>query len=166
MISLRFQKIQFLMDAVLSYLDYISIYEPEVSGVEFFQKSDRLNCRISNKAGVTLFLNSLNDLSSKAKKYMESVINTSQFIEKVEVLLDSTSLLDDFNRLLNVKSIQAFTRTLQEIYTLWLSFNNVDLKTVIGCREELKTDFQLLLRTLKNVNEDKINSEYLSRFEE
>ena len=153
------------MVAVLSYLDYISIYEPEISGVEFFQKSDRLNCRISNKAGVTLFLNSLTDSSSKTTKYLQSVVSTSEFISKIEILLNTTSLLEEFNKLLNVKSIKAFTRTLQDIYMLWLCFRKVDIETIENSRAELMIDFQSLLKTLKNVNEEDVDASYLDRFE-
>lgn len=152
------------MIAVLSYLDYISNHEPETSGVEFFQKTDRLNCRISNKAGVTIFLNSLNSSSTKARMYLDSVNRTEKFVEKIKVLLNSENLLEEFNRLLNVKSIKAFTRTLQDIYMLWLCFNQISVNSIELNRADLYSSFQVLLKKLKNVEDEEVDSNYYSDF--
>lgn len=154
------------MITVLSYLDYISHNEPDISGVEFFQKADRLNCRIGNKSGVTTFLNSLDSSSSKVEAYLESIQRTKKFIQKIEILINSDKSLEEFNRLLNIKSITAFTRTLQDIYMLWLCFNNVSVKTIEDNRSALYSSFQSLLRKLKNVDENEVNNNYLPDFED
>ncbi|WP_282168110.1 DUF262 domain-containing protein [Shewanella japonica] len=154
------------MIAVLSYLDYISLHDSETSGVEFYLKTDRLNCRIGNKAGVTLFLNSLDASSSKSKVYIESIENIADFISKIETLLIGfDSKQEGFNKLLNVKLTKSYTRTLQDIYLLWLCFSRVSQETIISEKDALWTGFQFLLKKLKNTDEDEVNLEYMKSFE-
>ena len=93
-----------------------------LGGIEFFSKTDRLSCRISNKAGVTAFLNSLEASQQRKTDFLESIGEVRHFVDKIEILLQpgQESLAEKMNDLINVKNTQSFSRTMQDFYLLWL----------------------------------------------
>ncbi|EGQ9469057.1 DUF262 domain-containing protein, partial [Vibrio parahaemolyticus] len=56
------------MITVLSYLDHLESTNSQIKGVEFYLKQDRLNSRITNKSGISNFLNSLDSNPAKKKE--------------------------------------------------------------------------------------------------
>lgn len=155
------------MVTVLSYLDYISKFEPETSGVEFFLKSDRLNCRISNKSGITNFLNNLGNSNKRLIDYIESINSTKVFIQKIKLLLnvEEENLVEEFNNLMNVKRIKGYSRSMQDIYLLWMCFNKLSDEQISINRDNLKSGYQNLIKRLKNVDEHDIDAAYAENFE-
>ncbi|HIF9548496.1 TPA: DUF262 domain-containing protein [Photobacterium damselae] len=159
---------------VLSYLEYLEQTNSSIKGVDFYPKLDRLNCRITNKAGITLFLNGLISDPKKKRAFIDSIYQTSLFIEKISLLLDDESgkeLSDDelsnrFNSLLNVKGITGFKRSLQDIYLLWMVVHSIEVNVIVSMKESIINDLVYLLNQMKNTKNKKVNEEYLMNFKE
>jgi hypothetical protein len=151
---------------VLSYLNYIERMEPNLGGIEIFAKTDRLSCRISNKAGVTAFLNSLESSQKKKSDFLESIDKVKYFIDKIEVLLQpgNASLADSMNDLINVKNTRAFSRTMQDFYLLWLCFKDVPLTNITTHRKELVNGYKTLLHKIKNTANVTVDDAYFEQF--
>ncbi|EJC6929252.1 DUF262 domain-containing protein [Vibrio parahaemolyticus] len=153
------------MITVLSYLDHLESTNSQIKGVEFYLKQDRLNSRITNKSGISNFLNSLDSNPAKKKEFVDSINNTKIFIDKIYLLLgDSNDKLSELNDMLNVKNITAFKRSLQDIYLLWMVIHKIDIKTIEKSRLEIKIDCVELLKSMKNTESKEINEQYMLQF--
>nr|WP_052679376.1 DUF262 domain-containing protein [Vibrio parahaemolyticus] len=153
------------MITVLSYLDHLESTNSSIKGVEFYLKQDRLNSRITNKAGISNFLNSLDSNPAKKGEFINSINNTETFIDKISVLLgDTEDKLSELNDMLNVKNITAFKRSLQDIYLLWMVIHTISLDTIQKYRLDIKNDCIELLKTMKNTESKEINEEYMNEF--
>lgn len=158
------------MITVLAYLDYLEVYTGNsIKGIGFYQKQDRLNCRISNKAGLTNFLNTLSDSPAERYDFISSIKNTERFIEKVALVLSANNdVASDksakITELFNVKGTTLFKRSLQDIYILWMALQPIDEEVIEVRRTDIFNDIQLLLRVLKNTNEEKVGDTYLENF--
>ncbi|MCS0091935.1 DUF262 domain-containing protein [Vibrio parahaemolyticus] len=153
------------MITVLSYLDHLESTNSSIKGVEFYLKQDRLNSRITNKAGISNFLNSLDSNPAKKGEFINSINNTETFIDKISVLLGNTEdKLSELNDMLNVKNITAFKRSLQDIYLLWMVIHTISLDTIQKYRLDIKNDCIELLKTMKNTESKEINEEYMNEF--
>lgn len=151
---------------VLSYLNYMDQKDSTLGGIEFFSKTDRLSCRISNKAGVTAFLNSLEASQQRKTDFLESIGEVRHFVEKIEILLQpgQESMAEKMNDLINVKNTQSFSRTMQDFYLLWLCFKDVPFGSIDVNRDELKQGYKRLLHKVKNTEDVEITSDYLEQF--
>lgn len=97
------------MITVLSYLDHLESTNSPIKGVEFYLKQDRLNSRITNKSGISNFLNSLDSNPAKKNEFVDSINNTKTFIDKINLLLgDSNDKLSELNDMFNVKKHHCF----------------------------------------------------------
>ncbi|MGY0613567.1 DUF262 domain-containing protein [Vibrio sp. FJH11] len=153
------------MITVLSYLDHLESTNSPIKGVEFYLKQDRLNSRITNKSGISNFLNSLDSNPAKKKEFVDSINNTKTFIDKINLLLgDSNDKLSELNDMFNVKNITAFKRSLQDIYLLWMVIHKIDIKTIENSRLEIKNDCVELLKSMKNTESKEINEQYMLQF--
>lgn len=153
------------MITVLSYLDHLESTNSPIKGVEFYLKQDRLNSRITNKSGISNFLNSLDSNPAKKKEFVDSINNTKTFIDKINLLLgDSNDKLSELNDMFNVKNITAFKRSLQDIYLLWMVIHKIDIKTIEKSRLEIKSDCVDLLKSMKNTESKEINEQYMLQF--
>ncbi len=153
------------MITVLSYLDHLESTNSPIKGVEFYLKQDRLNSRITNKSGISNFLNSLDSNPAKKKEFVDSINNTKIFIDKINLLLgDSNDKLSELNDMFNVKNITAFKRSLQDIYLLWMVIHKIDIKTIENSRLEIKSDCVELLKSMKNTESKEINEQYMLQF--
>ncbi|HAV1404232.1 TPA: DUF262 domain-containing protein [Vibrio parahaemolyticus] len=153
------------MITVLSYLDHLESTNSPIKGVEFYLKQDRLNSRITNKSGISNFLNSLDSNPAKKKEFVNSINNTKIFIDKINLLLgDSNDKLSELNDMFNVKNITAFKRSLQDIYLLWMVIHKIDIKTIENSRLEIKSDCVELLKSMKNTESKEINEQYMLQF--
>ncbi|ENN8962975.1 DUF262 domain-containing protein [Vibrio parahaemolyticus] len=153
------------MITVLSYLDHLESTNSPIKGVEFYLKQDRLNSRITNKSGISNFLNSLDSNPAKKKEFVDSINNTKTFIDKINLLLgDSNDKLSELNDMFNVKNITAFKRSLQDIYLLWMVIHKIDINTIEKSRLEIKSDCVDLLKSMKNTESKEINEQYMLQF--
>ncbi|EJA7354889.1 MULTISPECIES: DUF262 domain-containing protein [Vibrio] len=153
------------MITVLSYLDHLESTNSPIKGVEFYLKQDRLNSRITNKSGISNFLNSLDSNPAKKNEFVDSINNTKTFIDKINLLLgDSNDKLSELNDMFNVKNITAFKRSLQDIYLLWMVIHKIDIKTIEKSRLEIKSDCVDLLKSMKNTESKEINEQYMLQF--
>lgn len=154
------------MITVLSYLDYLKSSDISHRGVEFYLKQDRLNCRITNKSAISSFLNSLEDNIKRMNIFIESVKNTELFIKKVKSLLNTNEdeLAATLNDKFNVKNIQAFKRSLQDIYLLWMLINPISIDCIEERRLEILESFNKLISVMKNINSNTIDDAYMNEF--
>lgn len=158
------------MVTVLSYLDFLERTSSNVKGIEFYQKQDRLNSRVANKAGITNFLNSLDNNPSKQLDFLKSIDNTLKFIKKLSTLIESghsdinENKVAILNDIFNVKGITAFKRSLQDIYLLWLILHNIEDTRIVSDCHKILLDVNTLLKMMKNVDNSSINQQYLDNF--
>ncbi|WP_281212492.1 DUF262 domain-containing protein [Shewanella insulae] len=159
------------MITILSYLQYQQSYGSESDSkrkdVEFYLKKDRLNCRFTNKAALTVFLNSLNFDVCKKEQYLNSVKKIRDFILSVERLFgfdESETASDDFNKFFNVRKIKAFTRSLQDMYLLWMIVHDIPLPIIKKYSTSIILDVQNLLGIMKNIDKNEINEGYMENF--
>ncbi|GKW09104.1 DUF262 domain-containing protein [Pectobacterium carotovorum] len=158
------------MIAVLSYLHHIENHGESASGVEFYLKQDRLNCRISNKSAITNMLQSLDENINKKNEFLISVGEIKGFIERLKCIISLNGQVDDlnlaatFNDFLNVKNVTGFKRTLQDIYLLWMVLNEIPYKKIKSSYKEIYSDLIDLIKVMKNVNNNKVNNDFLDKF--
>ncbi|MEE3662145.1 DUF262 domain-containing protein [Brenneria sp. g21c3] len=158
------------MIAVLSYLHHIKEHGESTSGVEFYLKQDRLNCRISNKSAITNMLQSLDENINKKNEFLISIGKIKEFIEKLKYIVSlngqviDSDLAGAFNDFLNVKNVTGFKRTLQDIYLLWMVLNEISYNEIIFHYKEIHNDLVDLIRVMKNVDNNKVNNSFLNEF--
>ncbi|KHS79497.1 DUF262 domain-containing protein [Pectobacterium carotovorum] len=158
------------MIAVLSYLHHIENHGESASGVEFYLKQDRLNCRISNKSAITNMLQSLDENINKKNEFLISIGEIKGFIEKLKCIISLNGQVDDlnlaatFNDFLNVKNVTGFKRTLQDIYLLWMVLNEIPYKKIKSSYKEIYSDLIDLIKVMKNVDNNKVNNDFLDKF--
>ncbi|MCY9801977.1 DUF262 domain-containing protein [Vibrio scophthalmi] len=155
------------MITVLSYIDHLEVSQSSIKGVEFYLKQDRLNSRITNKAGISSFLNTLDSNPIKKASFLTSVENTSNFIYKLSTLLNcnnASEKLTALNDMLNVKKITAFKRSLQDIYLLWMILHNINIQVIESKNSAIKEDIIELLKFMKNTDEKTVDESYMTEF--
>jgi hypothetical protein len=152
------------MLTVLSYLEYLKATS-DGGGVEYYLKQDRLNSRISNKAGISTFLNGLDVDIKKKEEFFKCINRVESFIYKLKLLLvERDNLADGLNSILNVKSASNFKRSLQEIYFLWMIIRSIDETQIISGKNIIIEEIVDLLKVMKNVAGEVVDTNYMDSF--
>ncbi len=167
----------------LIYLDYSLNHSNSYKGLDIFQKTDRINARIGNKANITSVFQEISENENNYKNYLKSIKNIKSFIKKVKfVLIDKDVNIDikDFlkKELDTVfkanKESKFFRRTMQDFYILWFTLNEVNFEMVKYHRIQIKSELIDIFSYMKDIpleNQEQNNgfevfSKMISEFKE
>ncbi|WP_396637836.1 DUF262 domain-containing protein [Maribacter sp. R77961] len=144
----------------LIYLDYSLNHSNSYKGLDIFQKTDRINARIGNKANITSVFQEISENENNYKNYLKSIKNIKSFIKKVKfVLIDKDVDIDikDFLRkeLDTVfkanKESKFFRRTMQDFYILWYTLNEINFDMVKYHRINIKSELIDIFSYMKDI---------------
>lgn len=144
----------------LIYLDYSLNHSNSHKGLDIFQKTDRINARIGNKANITSVFQEISEDENNYKNYLKSIKNIKSFIKKVKfVLIDKDVDIDikDFLRkeLDTVfkanKESKFFRRTMQDFYILWYTLNEINFEMVKYHRVKIKSELIEIFSYMKDI---------------
>lgn len=169
--------------ASLIYLDYSLNHSNSHKGLDIFQKTDRINARIGNKANITSVFQEISENETHYKNYLKSLKNIKSFIKKVKfVLIDkdvNTDLKDFLKKELDTvfkanKESKFFRRTMQDFYILWFTLNEINFEMVKFHRINIKSELIDIFSYMKDIpleNQEQNNgfnifNEMISNFKE
>ena len=144
----------------LIYLDYSLNHSNSYKGLDIYQKSDRINARIGNKADITNVFQEISEDDNNYKNYLKSIKNIKSFIKKVKFVLidkDVDIEIKDFLRIeLDTvfkanKESKYFRRTMQEFYILWYALNEINFEMVKYHRVKIKTELIQIFSYMKDI---------------
>ncbi|MCB9203777.1 MAG: DUF262 domain-containing protein [Flavobacteriales bacterium] len=161
----------------LAYLDFVHNSSGDAKYLDVYQKTDRLNARIRNKARISTVMQTVVESEDEKKSFAKSLKNLSTFIRKLKyVLLDKdmeAGLLDEYLKSQLDLIIKAgregrfFRRTTQDFYFLWLFLNEINFEMVKYHRLAMKKEISDAFMYLKNIPEsDSTDNEGLEKFSE
>lgn len=169
--------------ASLIYLDYSLNHSNSHKGLDIFQKTDRINARIGNKANITSVFQEIGENETHYKNYLKSLKNIKSFIKKVKfVLIDkdvNTDLKEFLKKELDTvfkanKESKFFRRTMQDFYILWFTLNEINFEMVKYHRINIKSELIDIFSYMKDIpleNQEQNNgfdifSEMITNFKE
>lgn len=148
----------------LSYLEYLKLNNDSRRVLDVYQKTNRINARISDKALISSSLLLVSEEKGKQKElFLESVRQIKSFFKKVKyVMLDADksseevfpyiqSELDEVFK--SGKDPKYFRRTMQDFYLLWVILNEVNFEMVKLHRLTMKKEVADIFLYLKNIPE-------------
>lgn len=152
------------MVTILSYLKYINDEERVLSGVDFYPKLDRLNCRLKDKKAISNLLVSLTNDPISKNKFLSCIDCVEKFTNVLGILTNYNDSGEELNALLNVKSTRAFKRSLQDFYILWAVIGDMGVEYARNNKEAIVLDIRGALKILKNTSGAEINADYSNDF--
>jgi hypothetical protein len=153
-----------ILSYVIQSIEKDKTYETSLG---LFKRSDRLTCRIKNKSAISKFLNSLSDSINEKNSFLNSLERTEELIIRFGNLFSKTDhpSKEMITTFFNVKEGKTFVRSYQDFYITWLILNSRKLDESNNINEvETKSLIQTMLKKLRNVNKEEVNSEYFQSF--
>ena len=160
----------------LAFLEYIKITKDTRRILDIYQKSNRINARISDKAVISSSLLIISEKKDKNKdNFIEAIKQIRSFFKKVKyVLLDCDKSKDELFEYLRVemdaifkagKNPKYFRRTMQDFYLLWYILNEINFEMIKLHRIEMKKEISQIFRYFKNIPEEEWkNSDGYNKF--
>lgn len=153
----------------LVFLDFSKRINPTKKVLDIYQKSNRLNSRVTDKNLISSFLNDINENNPINKgAFEDSLKNIKSFITKLKyILLDCNKakdeifpyLKDELDIIFNGgKESRYLRRTMQDFYFLWDILKDLNLEMVKYNRLELKQEIKNIFIMLKNIPEELSNN--------
>ncbi len=156
-----------LNEELLTALAFLTFYVGKNDTRKLFdvyQKTDRINARIGNKAYISQLLQEVAEKEDVKKEFFISIKDTENFIKKLKiVLLDQDKTQDELNDYLKSeldtilkgrKGSKHFRRTMQDFYLLWELLESINFSMVKHHRIEIKEDIKNIFEYLKNIPEN------------
>lgn len=153
----------------LIYLDYSLNHSNSYKGLDIFQKTDRINARIGNKATITTVFQEVSENDDAKKNYFKSVKNIKSFVKKVKFVLIDRDVDVEIQEFLKAeldtlfkanKENKFFRRTMQDFYILWFVLNDINFEMVKHHRINLKNEIIDIFSYMKDIpleNQEKNN---------
>ncbi|QCX41097.1 DUF262 domain-containing protein [Aureibaculum algae] len=147
----------------LCYIEYYSNSELPKT-IDVYQKTSRMNSRISTKGRISTLLQSLSENEENKKHFFKSLKSVKSNIKKIKyVLIDrnvtkeeiSDFLRTELNSVLNGGKVESgFRRRIQDFYFVWMMIDKVNFEMVKYHRIEMKKDISELLNFAKNIPQE------------
>jgi hypothetical protein len=144
-----------------AYIEYYNNLDQNFIVLDTYQKTDRINSRISTKAKISGLMQQLVENEKTKNDFVEAIKNVKAFIKKVKyVLLDKDKNSDELSSYLSQeldsifkadKEAKYFRRTIQDFYFLWLILGNINFNMVKHHRIDMKSDIKEYFKYLKNI---------------
>lgn len=159
----------------LAYIEYSKIINASYNSLDVYQKSDRVNARISTKARISNIMQEINSSEETKKNFIKALKKIKGFTKNVKyVLLDKNKTKDDLAEYLSQelselfrakKEHRYFKRTIQDFYFLWMFLESINFEMVKFHRLEMKASLQEAFSYFKNIPEaDWENNKGLDEF--
>lgn len=160
----------------LAFLEYIKITKDTRRVLDIYQKTNRINARISDKAVISSSLLIISEHKDKSKdNFIEAIKQIKSFFKKVKyVLLDCDKSKEELFEYLQTemdeifkasKDPKYFRRTMQDFYLLWFILNDINFEMIKLHRIEMKKEIAQIFIYFKNIPEvDWNNSDGYNKF--
>ena len=161
----------------ISFLECLKELNDRRKSLDIYQKTERINARISNKKIISNLLQQVSDQENNIKEtFLKSIRNTESFIRKLSIILldqDKTSkeelnkyLQNELNDIFRAnRQRRSFRRTLQDFYILWYIINDINLEMIKHNRIQMKNEIKEIYKYIKAIPEpDQENSKGAKNF--
>lgn len=149
----------------LAYLELNEVQKASKKSLDIYQKGERINARIKDKASISSAFQKVTENQSSYKTdFVESIKRVKSFVKKLKLVLldcdkDKSELYEYLKQELDVifkagKETRYFRRTFQDFYILWELLNDVNLEMVKLHRLEMKEEIQGIFQYMKNIPEN------------
>jgi hypothetical protein len=147
----------------LAFLSYMQELESDRKYLDVYQKTERVNLRLSNKSYISTILQEALSVDQKKVQVMSAVKGVERFVKNVKtVLIDRDCRSEELSAYLRTeldevfrsgKRIRAFKRTKQDFYALWQLLGPLQPVMVRSNRSEIKQAVVAVFRFMKNIPE-------------
>jgi hypothetical protein len=152
----------------LIFIEYAKLSSDTRKILEVYQKTDRLNARISDKAQISNLLLALTENGESKRNTFDSASkNIKSFIKKIKyILLDQDKMKEELFDYLKIelddlfkagKDPRNFRRTMQDFYFLWLLINEINFDMIKFHRLTIKKEIKDIFKYFKNIPESESN---------
>ncbi|OED38848.1 hypothetical protein AB834_00510 [PVC group bacterium (ex Bugula neritina AB1)] len=148
----------------ISFLEYLANSSDGKKSIDIYQKTDRINARIRNKARISSLMQELNEEEEKKKLFFTAIKGARSFVKKLKyVLLDQDKPSDELNLYLKSelneifkagKDNRYFRRTIQDFYFMWLFLGAINFEMVKYHRLDMKKELKDAFYFIKNIPEE------------
>lgn len=155
----RMENEELLMSLV--FLDYYLLKDSKVKVLDTYQKTDRINSRISTKAKISALMQSITEEKSVKKDFEKSIKNIKSFARNLKyILLDKDTPSEELPIYLSAeldeiikggKETRYFRRTIQDFYFLWMFIGPLNFEMVKFYRTQMKKEIKDAFRYFKNI---------------
>ena len=147
---------------VLSYINYSFKTDSIEKTLGFFQRIDRVTCRLKNKAGLTDFFSKLDDNINFKEQFLISIEEVEKQIVFIKNKFSNDVNSSTLNNFFNVKGSSRFKKSFQDFYILWLVLNSPKLAKEKD--QDILEICKNFMNKLKNVNGEEMNNDYFNSF--
>ncbi|WP_415370905.1 DUF262 domain-containing protein [Patiriisocius sp. Uisw_047] len=154
-------------EELITSLCYIEYYQDSSSlpnTIDIYQKTTRMNSRISTKARISSLMQTLTEDEEVKIKFIRSIKSVKSNIKKIKyVLIDKDIekneliefLKNELEFLFNAgRSEKGFRRRIQDFYFLWLLIEKINFEMVKFHRIEMKKDILEIFKFIKTIPEE------------
>jgi len=154
-------------EELLTSLSYIEYYRESSSfpkTIDVYQKTDRMNSRISTKGRISALMLNITEDEDARKKFKKAIKDVKSNIKKIKfVLIDRDVKKEDLadflkNELDYVFSggnvHKGFRRRIQDFYFLWILLEKLNFEMVKFHRLAIKKEVTEIIRFIKNIPEE------------
>jgi hypothetical protein len=148
----------------LVFLEYSQLINDSRKTLDMYQKTDRLNARVTDKGTISSLLMDITENGGKSKENFDIAIrNIKGFLRKFKyVILDRDKTKEQLFEYLKFEVDDLFKagkiakysrRTLQDFYLVWYLLNEINFEMIKHYRIEIKKDLKILFAYFKNIPE-------------
>ena len=148
----------------LAYIEYYNKKDKNFKVLDTYQKTDRINSRISTKAKISALMQLILEDESIKKEFLTAIKNVKSFIKKIKyILLDTDKSKEELSPYLSQeldlifkanKESRYFRRTIQDFYFMWQILGDINFQMVKHHRLEMKAFIKEYFQYLKNIPEE------------
>lgn len=149
---------------ILAYMSFSNQLPIRDGVIGFYQRQDRITCRLKNKKALGDFLLNLDNVANEKNEFLLTIERTRKTILNCRSLFDSTLSKEQLNDFLNVKETKIFRRSLQDFYIIWLIMDVVPADSIEVSKPKILADIRKLLSLVKNTSNSIVNESYLNEF--
>lgn len=144
----------------LSYIEYYRDTNSFPKTIDVYQKTDRLNSRISTKARISALMLNVSEDELGLKKFKSAIKDVKNNIKKIKfVLIDkdvkkdelSDFLKNELDFVLSGGRIKGFRRRIQDFYFIWILLEKLNFEMVKFHRLTIKQEITEIIRFIKNI---------------
>lgn len=146
----------------LAFLDHVKSQDKNRKALDIYQKTNRINARLSDKAYVSTVLQQATESHGEEKElFLESIKRVKYFIKILKIIVLNCSktkeelpnyLRHELDRIFSAgKESRYFKRSKQDMYMAWDLLSGLTLEMVKFRREEIRKRVQDIYRYMKNI---------------